>query len=43
MIRVEVRPEMLRWARERAGFSVGTLTRHSLTLRPGSAARPDPR
>ena len=27
MIRVEVRPEMLRWARERAGFSVGALTR----------------
>ena len=27
MIRVEVRPELLRWARERAGFSVTTLTR----------------
>src|SRR3990170_709920 len=27
MIRVEVRPELLRWARERAGFSVGALTR----------------
>lgn len=27
MIRVEVRPEMLRWARERAGFDVPTLAR----------------
>src|SRR3990172_6649601 len=27
MIRVEVRFELLRWARERAGFSVGALTR----------------
>jgi len=27
MIRVEVRPEMLRWARERAGFSVASLAR----------------
>jgi len=27
MIRVEVRAELLRWARERAGFSVGALTR----------------
>ena len=27
MIRVEVRRELLRWARERAGFSVGALTR----------------
>ncbi len=27
MIRVEIRPELLRWARERAGFSVGALTR----------------
>ncbi|MBI5709554.1 MAG: ImmA/IrrE family metallo-endopeptidase [Candidatus Eisenbacteria bacterium] len=27
MIRVEVQPELLRWARERAGFSVSALTR----------------
>jgi Zn-dependent peptidase ImmA (M78 family)/transcriptional regulator with XRE-family HTH domain len=27
MIRVEVRPELLRWARERAGFSVASLAR----------------
>ena len=27
MIRVEVRPEMLRWARERAGLTVGDLER----------------
>ena len=27
MIRVEVRPELLRWARERAGFSIAGLTR----------------
>jgi transcriptional regulator with XRE-family HTH domain len=27
MIRVEVRPELFRWARERAGFSVASLAR----------------
>ncbi|MFH1276824.1 MAG: XRE family transcriptional regulator [Candidatus Eisenbacteria bacterium] len=42
MIRVEVRPEMLRWARERAGFSIAMLARRfpKLEAWERSEARP---
>ncbi|MGH3116575.1 MAG: ImmA/IrrE family metallo-endopeptidase [Gaiellales bacterium] len=42
MIRVEVRPELLRWARERAGFSVASLARRfpKLEAWERSEARP---